>query len=207
MGELIPSPWCLFLFSWSLCAYRQLQSSSIQLFFLWEDFTDQSQKNFRRFMESVSLLIFTIRKLPLLLASLFQCHNSHWMQVTLPPAPKKEKERWDKIERDWGWLKFHTPHKGGTVIDLSRITGNFPSECGDRVPFISPHLLLFALCHLGEMCDHWSECTITCIFSLNMCWSCLLLCFAHLLWTIFSQFWVFYWKKSSPYLIYIHLNI
>ena len=104
-------------------------------------------------MESVSLLIFTIRKLPLLLASLFQWHNSHYASNP-PPHQKKEKERWDKIERDWGWLKFHTPHKGGTVIDLSRITDNFPSECGDRVPFISPHLLLFALCHLGEICDH-----------------------------------------------------
>lgn len=92
------------------------------------------------------------------------------MQVNPPPHQKKEKERWDKIERDWGWLKFHTPHKGGTVIDLSRITGNFPSECGDRVPFISPHLLLFALCHLGEMCDHWSQCTITCIFALMLLW-------------------------------------
>ena len=61
--------------------------------FFWEDFTDQSQKNFRRFMESVSLLIFTIRKLPLLLASLFQCHNSHWMQVTHPPPPQKKEKK------------------------------------------------------------------------------------------------------------------
>ena len=114
MGELIPSPWCLFLFSWSLCAYRQLQSSSIQLFFLWEDFTEQSQKNFRRFMESVSLLIFTIRKLPLLLASLFQCHNSHWMQVTSPP-PRPEKKRKRKVRQNRAWLGVvkisHTPQR------------------------------------------------------------------------------------------------
>ena len=61
--------------------------------FFWEDFTNQSQ----RFMESVSLLIFTIRKLPLLLASLFQCHNSHchchWMQVTHPPPPQKKEKK------------------------------------------------------------------------------------------------------------------
>ena len=71
----------LLLVSLCLC-HRQLQSSSIQLFFVWEDFTNQNQKNFRRFMESVSLLIFTIRKLLLLLASLFQCHDSHYDVVS-----------------------------------------------------------------------------------------------------------------------------
>ena len=155
-------------------------------------------------MESVSLLIFTIRKLPLLLASLFQCHNSHWMQVTLPPAPKKrEKERWDQIERDWGWLKFHTPHKGGTVIDLSRITGNFPSECGDRVPFISPHLLLFALCHLGEIIDQNVRLLA---FSPSICADRVSCCISHICFGQFSHKLKMLLGKEFS-IFNIHLNI
>ena len=157
-------------------------------------------------MESVSLLIFTIRKLPLLLASLFQCHNSHWMQVcnkSPPPAPKKKKK---KVEQNRAWLGVvkisHTPQRWDSnwseqdYRQLSvwmRWSGSF-------------HITSFvAFCTLPPGWDMWS--LIRMYDYLHFLPQYVLIVFPVVFRTFALDNFITnlkcYWEKSSPYLIYI----